>query len=67
MENEVIPAIKRAKKEIQEMDNEYPEFDKQYYQRYVEARESVGIKDQDKLNYSYFMQYLLDDNDVSLE
>jgi hypothetical protein len=67
MENEVIPAIKRAKKEIQEMDDEYPEFDKQYYQRYVEARESVGIKDQDKLNYSYFMQYLLDDNDVSLD
>jgi len=66
MENEVIPAIKKAKKEIQEMDSEYPEFDKQYYQRYVEARESVGIKDQDKLNYSYFMQYLLDDNDVSL-
>jgi hypothetical protein len=27
----------------------------------------VGIQDQDKLNYSYFMQYLLDDNDVELD
>jgi hypothetical protein len=67
IENEVIPAIKRAKKEISDMDQQYPEFDKQYYQRYIDARESVGIKDQDKLNYSYFMQYLLDDNDLNLD
>ena len=66
MENEVIPAIKKAKADIRAMDDEHPEFEKQYYQRYVEARESVGIKDQDKLNYSYFMQYLLDENDVEL-
>lgn len=67
MEKEVIPAIRKAKKEISEMDQEYPDFDKLYYQRYLDARESVGIKDQDKLNYSYFMQYLLDDNDVNLD
>lgn len=67
MENEVIPAIRKAKQEIKDMDQEYPDFDKLYYQRYVDARESVGIKDQDKLNYSYFMQYLLDDNDVNLD
>jgi hypothetical protein len=67
MENEVIPSIRKTRQEIQEMDNEYPEFDKQYYQRYVDARQAVGIKDQDKLNYSHFMQYLLDDNDVPLD
>lgn len=64
---EVIPAIKKTKTDIKDMDQEYPEFDKQYYQRYVDARASVGIKDQDKLNYSYFMQYLLDENDVDLD
>lgn len=67
LEKEVIPAIKKAKLDIQNMDREHPEFDKQYYERYVEARKSVGIKDQDKLNYSYFMQFLLDDNDLPLD
>lgn len=67
LENEIIPAIRKAKSDIQDMDTEHPEFEKQYYQRYIDARESVGIKDQDKLNYSYFMQYLLDENDVSLD
>jgi len=67
IQTEIIPAIRRTKEEIHEMDQEHPDFDQLYYDRYKNARESVGIKDQDKLNYSYFMQYLLDDNDVSLE
>ncbi len=67
LENEVIPAIKKTKEEIRQMDREYPEFDQQYYERYVNAREAVGIKEQDKLNYSSFMEYLLDDNDVALD
>jgi hypothetical protein len=67
IQNEIIPAIKRAKEEIREMDKDYPDFDQLYYERYKNARESVGIKDQDKLNYSYFMQYLLDENDVELD
>jgi hypothetical protein len=67
IQTEVVPAIRRAKEEIREMDKEYPEFDQLYYERYKNARESVGIKDQDKLNYSYFMQYLLDENDVNLD
>jgi len=67
LEKEVIPAIKKTKEEILQMDREYPEFDQQYYERYVNARQAVGIKDQDKLNYSSFMEYLLDDNDVALE
>lgn len=66
MDNEVIPAIRKTKKEIEAMNQEYPEFDKQYYQRYMDARQSVGIKEQDKLDYSHFMQYLLDDNDAEL-
>jgi hypothetical protein len=64
---EVIPAIKKAKEEIAQMNLEYPDFDKSYYQRYIDARESVGIQDKDKLNYSYFMKYLLDDNDEPLD
>lgn len=66
LENEVIPAIRKAKEEIREMNEEYPDFDKEYYERYMHARESVGIKEQDKLSYSNFMHYLLDDNDVEL-
>jgi hypothetical protein len=67
LDNEVIPAIKKTKEEIRQMDQEYPEFDQQYYERYVNARQAVGIKEQDKLNYSSFMEYLLDDNDVPLD
>jgi hypothetical protein len=67
IETEIVPAIKKAKLEIKEMNETYPEFDKQYYDRYIEARKSVGIQDQDKLNYSHFMNYLLDDNDVNLD
>ena len=67
IENEIIPSIRKTKKDISDMDEKYAEFSDQYYERYKNARESVGIKDQDKLNYSYFMQYLLDDNDVALD
>lgn len=64
--DEILPALKKTKKSIMEMNEEYPEFDKMYYDRYIEARKSVGIENQDKLDYSYFMKYLLDDNDISL-
>ena len=67
IEKEIIPAIRKSKQDIVDMDKKYPDFEKLYYDRYIEARKSVGIKEQDKLNYSYFMQYLLDDNDVSLD
>jgi hypothetical protein len=67
IQNEIIPSIRKAREEIQDMDKEFPEFDGLYYERYKNARESVGIKDQDKLNYSYFMEYLLDENDVDLD
>jgi hypothetical protein len=33
----------------------------------MEARKNVGIENQDKLNYSYFMNYLMDDNDEKLD
>lgn len=64
--DEILPALKKTKKSIMEMNKKYPEFDKMYYDRYIEARKSVGIENQDKLDYSYFMKYLLDDNDISL-
>jgi hypothetical protein len=67
IEKEIIPAIKKVKNEIQEWNEKYPTFDKEYYERYMEARKSVGIEAQDKLNYSYFMNYLMDDNDEKLE
>lgn len=67
IQNEIIPSIRRAKDEIRAMDQEHPDFDQLYYERYKNAREAVGIKDQDKLNYSYFMEYLLDENDVNLD
>lgn len=67
IQNEIIPSIRKTKKDIEEMEVLNPEFPNQYFERYKNARESVGIQDQDKLNYSYFMQYLLDDNDVELE
>ena len=59
IEKEIIPAIKKVKSEIKEWNEKYPTFDQEYYERYMEARKSVGIENQDKLNYSYFMNYLI--------
>lgn len=67
LQTEVIPNIKKVKAELLEWDKNNPTFKDLYYDRYVEARKSVGIEDQDKLNYSYFMKYLLDENDVPLD
>lgn len=67
LQTEVIPNIKKVKDELLEWDKNNPTFKDLYYDRYVEARKSVGIEDQDKLNYSYFMKYLLDENDVPLD
>lgn len=67
IEKDIIPAIRSAKAEIKAMDLEHPDFDGHYFERYKNARDAVGIQDQDKLNYSYFMQYMLDDNDVDLD
>lgn len=64
--NEIIPALKKTKEEIRIQNEEFPEFDSLYYTRYKTARESVGIKDQDKLGYSNFMEFLLDDNDIEI-
>ena len=67
IDTEIIPAIKKVKSEIKEWNTKYPTFDQEYYERYMEARKSVGIENQDKLNYSYFMNYLMDDNDEKLD
>lgn len=67
IQEEIIPAIRKTKESIREMEAEHPDFPEHYFERYKSARESVGIKDQDKLNHSYFMQYLMDDNDVDLD
>lgn len=65
--NELIPVIKKVKNEILELNKQHPDFDKLYYERYVQARESVGIKDKEEIGYNNFLNYLLDDKDVDVE
>jgi len=65
--NDLIPVIQKVKQEIKDLDKLHPEFDKLYYERYKEARESVGLKDQDSMSYDNFLAYLLDDKDINID
>lgn len=65
--NELIPVIKKVKVEIADLDKQNPEFDKLYYERYSQARESVGIRDKEEIGYNNFLNYLLDDKDVNID
>jgi len=53
MKTSYINSIKR----IKELDEEYPEFKKIYKEKYMEARESAGIKDDNESSFIQFMNY----------
>lgn len=64
--NELIPALKKVKVEINNLNKSNPTFDQLYYERYTQARESVGLKTDKTENYENFLAYLLDDKDIDL-
>ena len=43
------------------MDEEYPEFKNTYYQKYIDARQKAGIKEDEKDTQTNFIKYLVED------
>jgi hypothetical protein len=53
--------IAKARKAVEEMDDENPEFKNVYYKKYMDARNSAGIVTDTKEMQESFMKYLVED------
>ena len=58
---EVKDLIIQTRIDVAELDAKNPEFDKNYYQKYVKAREDVGLKIDKEEMATNFMQFLVED------
>jgi hypothetical protein len=59
--DEIKDIILKTRKEIKQMDEEYPEFSKTYYQKYMDARKEAGIKESEEDTQSNFIKFLVED------
>jgi hypothetical protein len=64
LDQEVKTAILKVRDELAVLDEKHPEYIKEYFERYKEARESVGISEGDKFGQSNFMNYLMEDGEL---
>ena len=46
------------------MDQEYPEFQKSYFDKYMKAREDAGIKEDSEKANENFIKYMVEDVDL---
>ena len=58
---EVKDLIIQTRIDVAELDAKNPEFDKNYYQKYVKARDDVGLKVDKEEMAKNFMQFLVED------
>lgn len=58
---EIKNIIIKTRDRIKEMDVEYPEFKDNYYQKYMDAREKAGIKENKEDTQANFIKYLVED------
>lgn len=69
LRNKVKPAIRKTMAEIQKLEAEHPDFKDKYYQRYMEARHSAGIREDYEADgqlkfVDYLLEYELSDDEV---
>ena len=57
-------SIIRTRTEIEELDTEHPEFIETYREKYMNARQEAGIKEDDD---NSFLQFLGDDTEANLD
>ncbi len=66
---EKLPALRNSirgvSKQLLELDNEYPEFYNQYYEKYMESRRQVGLTDEKVAEQDSFISYM--GSDVKLD
>ena len=58
---EIKNIVIKTRDRIKEMDVEYPEFKDSYYQKYMDARQKAGIKEDEKDTQTNFIKYLVND------
>lgn len=59
--NEVKNLIIKTKKDIKELDNEYPDYQNHYYEKYMKARREAGITESEQESQNNFMKFLVED------
>ena len=60
-QKEVKELILKARKEIKEMDEQYPDFAGTYFQKYMDARKEAGIKESEDDAQSNFIRFLVEE------
>lgn len=58
---EIKEIILNTRTKLEELDNENPEFKDQYYEKYMKARNSAGIKESPQENQDNFIKFLVED------
>jgi hypothetical protein len=61
---EMRTLIAKARKEIEDLDRTNPELQKQYYNKYIEARKKAGLSIEPKDTEKSFMRYLVEDANI---
>ena len=58
---EVRTILRQTKKTLDEMDTEFPDYQGQYFQKYMDARRSAGFDDSKITTQDNFMKFLVED------
>jgi hypothetical protein len=61
---EVKEILIKTRKDIEDLDGEFPEFKDSYYEKYVQARKDAGLKESQEQLQTNFMKYLVEDADL---
>lgn len=58
---EVKGIILKTRKQLEEMDEKYPEYQNTYYEKYMQARKDAGLKETKEQADSNFIKFLVED------
>lgn len=61
---EIKDIIIKTRERVSEADEKYPEYKESYYKKYMDARESAGIKESKEDTQGNFIKYLVEDADL---
>jgi len=61
---EIKEILIKTRKVIETMDEEHPDFQVSYFEKYKKAREEAGIKEDAKETENNFIKYMIEDVDL---
>lgn len=59
--DELKEIIRKTRKDVSDMDEEYPTFQETYYDKYMHARKEAGIKETSEDSQTNFIRFLVED------